>query len=71
MKYLFEHPTLNARQRRWMELLCEYEFNIKHKGNENKVFDALIRNIHVMHVATISTSTSEMKDNIIESNVTN
>ena len=47
-----------------MELLCEYDFDIKHiKGKENKVADALSRK---MHVATISTSTSCLKDNIIE-----
>jgi len=29
-KYLFDHPTLNARQARWMEFLCELDFEIKH-----------------------------------------
>ena len=42
LKYLLEQPNLNARQRRWMDLLCEYDFDIKHiKGKENKVVDAL------------------------------
>ena len=68
LKYLVENPNLNARQRRWMELLCEYEFDIKHiKGKENKVADALSRK---MHVAAISTSTSDLKDKIIEASVT-
>ena len=72
LKYLFEHPNLNARQRRWMELLCEYDFDIKHiKGKENKVADALSRKMHVMHVAAINTNTSHLKDMIIEANVTN
>ena len=58
---------MNARQRRWMELLCEYEFDIKHvKGKENKVAGALSRKIHVMHVATISTCTLDLKYRIIE-----
>ena len=72
LKCLFEQPILNARQRRWMELLCEYDFHINHnKGKENKLVDALSsRNIHVMHVATISTSTSHLKEKIIESSVT-
>ena len=30
LKYLFEQPNLNPRQRRWKELLCEYNFDIKH-----------------------------------------
>ena len=53
-----------------MELLCEYGFDIKHiKGKENKVVDALSRKMHVMHVAAISTSTSYLKDKIIESSI--
>ena len=63
---------MNARQRMWMELLCEYDFDIKHiKGKGNKVVDALGRKIHVMYVASISTSTSNFKDKIIEYNVIN
>ena len=30
LKYLFDHPTLNARQARWLEFLCEFDFEIKH-----------------------------------------
>jgi hypothetical protein len=30
LKYLFDQPTLNARQSRWLEFLCEYDFDIKH-----------------------------------------
>ena len=70
LKHLFENPNLNARQRSWIELLCEYEFDIKHiKGKENKVVDALSRKMHVMHVAAINTSTSDLKDKIIETSV--
>jgi hypothetical protein len=36
MKYLFDQPTLNARQIRWLEFLCEYDFDIKYiKGKDN------------------------------------
>ena len=36
LKYLFDHPTLNARQARWLEFLCEFDFKIKHiKGKKN------------------------------------
>ena len=55
LKYLFDHPTLNARQARWLEFLCEFDFEIKHiKGVENKVVDALSRKVHEMHVAYVS-----------------
>ena len=30
LKYLFKQPNINVRQRIWMELLCEYDFKIKH-----------------------------------------
>jgi hypothetical protein len=30
LKYLFDHPTLNARHRRWLEFLCEYNFDNNH-----------------------------------------
>ena len=55
LKYLFDQPTLNARQERWLEFLCEFDFEIKHiKGKENKVADALSRKVHEMHVASLS-----------------
>ena len=48
LKYLFDQPNLNARKSRWLEFLCEFDFEIKHiKGKENKVVDALSRKVHV------------------------
>ena len=38
LKYLFDQPTLNARQAIWLEFLCDFDFEIKHiNGKENKV----------------------------------
>jgi hypothetical protein len=55
LKYLFGQPTLNVRQSRWLEFLCEYDFDIKHiKGKKNKVDDALKRKLHELHATTIS-----------------
>ena len=46
LKYLFVQPTLNAREARWMEFLCEFDFDIKHvQGKENKLVDALSRKV--------------------------
>jgi hypothetical protein len=43
LKYLFEQPTLNARQTRWLEFLSEYDLNINHiKGKKNKVVEECI-----------------------------
>jgi hypothetical protein len=67
LKYLFDQPTLNARQIRWLEFLCEYDFDIKHiKGKENKVADALNRKVHELHATTISMYKTEIKDRILE-----
>ena len=55
LKYLFDQPTLNSRLSRWLEFLCEYDFDIMHiKGNDNKVANALNRRVHELHAMTIS-----------------
>jgi hypothetical protein len=67
LKYLFGHPTLNSRKRKWLEFLNEYDFDINHiKGEENKVFDALNKRVHEMYDTTISMYTSYLKDIILE-----
>jgi hypothetical protein len=67
LKYLFDQPTLNARQSRWLEFLSEYDFDIKHiKGKENKVADALSRRMHELRATTISMYQSDLKEKIIE-----
>ena len=44
LKYDVKQPNINPRQIIWMELLCDYNFDIKHiEGKENKVVDALGR----------------------------
>jgi hypothetical protein len=67
LKYLFDQPTLNVRKSRWLELLCEYDFDIKHiKGKENKVVDALNRGVHELHATTISMYQIDLKGRIFE-----
>ncbi|GJV68767.1 putative reverse transcriptase domain-containing protein [Tanacetum coccineum] len=44
LQYIFDQKDLNMRQRRWIELLSDYECEIKyHPGKENVVADALGR----------------------------
>jgi hypothetical protein len=65
LRYLFVHPNLNARHVRWMDLLSEFDFEIKHiKGKENRVVDALSRSIEVIHLAVVSTSEPEIKERV-------
>ena len=67
LKYLFDQPTLNARQSRWLEFLCEYDFDIKHiKGKENKVADALNKKVHELHATAISMYRTDIKGRMLE-----
>jgi hypothetical protein len=67
LKHLFEQPTLNAKQMRWLEFLSEYDFNINHiKGKQNKVVDALGRRVHLMHSMVVSMHQSNLKSIILD-----
>ncbi|MCO5573909.1 hypothetical protein L7F22_027685 [Adiantum nelumboides] len=44
LKWIFTQPNLNMRQRRWIELLQEYHFDIKYRfGKDNVIADGLSR----------------------------
>nr|AAT47081.1 putative polyprotein [Oryza sativa Japonica Group] len=47
LKYIFTQPDLNLRQRRWLELIKDYDMGIHyHPGKANVVADALSRKSH-------------------------
>jgi len=52
LKYLFDQKELNMRQRRWIEFLKEYDFELLyHPGKANVVADTLSRKtVHVAHL---------------------
>jgi hypothetical protein len=65
LKYMFDQPTLNVRQSRWLEFLCEYDFNIKHiKGKEKTLVDALSRRVHELYATNISMYQTDIKGRI-------
>jgi hypothetical protein len=65
LRYLFDQPKLNARQARWMALLSEFDFEIKHiKGKENRVVDALSRSVKMIHLAAISTCETDVGERV-------
>ena len=49
LKYLFTQLDLNLRQRRWLELIKDYDLGIHdHIGKANVVADALSQKLHYM-----------------------
>ena len=47
LKYIFTQPELNMRQRRWLELIKDYNLQMHyHPGKANMVADALSRKAH-------------------------
>ena len=48
LKYIFTQKELNMRQRRWLELIKDYDLSLQyHPGKANVVADALSRKVHV------------------------
>ncbi|GJX63059.1 putative reverse transcriptase domain-containing protein [Tanacetum coccineum] len=70
LQYIFDQKELNMRQRRWIELLSDYECEIKyHPGKANVAADALSRKerLKPRQVSAMSiTIHSELKAKILE-----
>jgi hypothetical protein len=63
LRYLFDQPNLNSIQARWMALLSNFDFEIKHiKGKENRVVDALSRSMKTIHLAVVCTCKMDVKE---------
>jgi hypothetical protein len=60
LQHIFTQSDLNARQRRWSELLSEYDFEISYiKGTVNRVADALSRRPRIFSVLPLQTNLRE------------
>jgi hypothetical protein len=55
LKYIFTQSSLNLRQRRWLELIKDYDLGINyHPGEANVVADTLSRSSHVIQLVVDS-----------------
>ncbi|MCO5563017.1 hypothetical protein L7F22_016653 [Adiantum nelumboides] len=60
LKWIFTQPELNMRQRRWVEFLQEFNFEIKFRpGKENQAADALSRRVATLAISLLSSSLPE------------
>jgi hypothetical protein len=51
LKYIFTQSELNMKQRRWLELIKDYDLEVHyHPGKANVVADALSRKVHCNHL---------------------
>jgi len=69
LKYLFDQKELNMRQRRWMEFLKDYDFELHyHPGKANVVADALSRKS--LHISTLMIQEMELLEKFRDLNLT-
>jgi hypothetical protein len=54
MKYIFTQPDLNMRQRRWLELIKDYELEVHyHPGKANVIADVLSHKAHCNYLPVV------------------
>jgi hypothetical protein len=54
LKYIFTQPNLSMRQRRWLELIKNYELEVHyHPGKANVVADALSHKAHCNYLPIV------------------
>jgi hypothetical protein len=60
LKYIFTHLDLNMRQRRWLELIKDYELEVRcHPGKANVVADTLSRKANCNYLCTVHSTGEE------------
>ena len=60
LKWIFTQPDLNMRQRRWVEFLQEFTFEIKFRpGKENQAADALSKRVVALAISLANSTLPE------------
>jgi hypothetical protein len=66
LKYIFNQPDLNMRQRRWLELIKNYELEVHYDpGKANVVADALSRKAHYNFLSAIHRTEEESSTRVL------
>jgi hypothetical protein len=66
LKYIFTQPDLNMRQRRWLELIKDYELEVHyHPRKANVIADALSRKAHCNYWPAISLTRKESSTRVL------
>jgi hypothetical protein len=66
LKYIFTQSDLNRRQRRWLELIKDYELEVHyHPGKENIVADALSHKAHYNYLPAIRLTRDESSTRVL------
>jgi hypothetical protein len=66
LKYIFTQPDLNMRQRRWLELIKDYELEVHyHTGKANVVADALSRKAHCNYLPAVCAMGEESSTQVL------
>jgi hypothetical protein len=66
LKYIFTQPNLNMRQRRWLELIKDYELEVHyHPEKANIITDALSRKAHCNYLLTVRLAGEESSTRVL------
>jgi hypothetical protein len=66
LKYIFTQLDLNMRQRRWLELIKDYELKVHyHPGKANVVADALSRKAHCNYLLAVRLTREEPSTQVL------
>jgi hypothetical protein len=66
LKYIFTQPDLNMRQRRWLELIKDYELKVHyHPGKANVIADALSHKAHCNYLPAVRLTREESNTRVL------
>jgi hypothetical protein len=66
LKYIFTQPYLNTRQRRWLELIKDYELEVHYQPSKaNVIIDALSRKAHCNYLSATCLTREESSTHVL------